>query len=128
MVPFGDIAWDCKTTYSDLYGSPQGSDLATGSASYPLRQRNTPAELRACALFLLFSIYGLRSSEVAGLRLEDFDWRNETFTVRRAKRGGIQQYPIQYEVGEAILKYLQHGRPQSSCRHVFLIREPCKPI
>lgn len=80
----------------------------------------TLEELRARAILLLFSIYGLRSSEVARLRLDDFDWRNETFCVQRAKRGGIQQFPIQYEVGEAILDYLRYGRPHCACRHIFL--------
>lgn len=80
----------------------------------------TPGDLRAKAILLLFAIYGLRSSEVAQLRLDDFDWHNETFTVRRAKRGGVQQYPIQYEIGEAIIHYLQKGRPHCSSRHLFV--------
>ena len=89
----------------------------------------TPVELRARALFLLFSIYGLRVSEVARLRLDDFDWRNETFCVHRAKRGGIQQFPIQYEVGEAILNYLRYGRPNCTCRNVFLtLQLPYRPL
>ena len=78
------------------------------------------SDLRAKPILLLFAIYGLRSSEVAGLQLSDFDWRNETFTVRRAKRGGVQQYPIQYEVGEAIIQYLRHGRKRCPSRQVFL--------
>ena len=77
-------------------------------------------ELRARALILMYSIYGLRVSEVARLRLDDFDWRNETFCVQRSKRGGIQQFPIQDEVGEAILDYLRYGRPHCACRHIFL--------
>ena len=81
---------------------------------------NSPRDLRAKAIILLFAIYGLRSSEVAQLRLSDFDWYGETFTVRRAKRGGIQQFPIQYEVGEAVIRYLQHGRPRSSTDYVFV--------
>lgn len=85
---------------------------------------SSPSDLRAKAILLLFAIYGLRSSEVAGLQLSDFDWRNETFTVRRAKRGGVQQYPIQYEVGEAIIQYLQKGRKRCSSRHVFLSKYP----
>ncbi len=89
----------------------------------------TPVELRARALFLLYSIYGLRASEVARLRLDDFDWRNETFCVHRAKRGGIQQFPIQYEVGEAILDYLRYGRPHCACRNVFLtLQIPYRPF
>lgn len=77
-------------------------------------------DLRARAIILLFTVYGLRSSEVRDLRLADFNWRKETFGVRRAKRGGMQQYPIQFEVGEAILRYLQHARPPTPSRHLFV--------
>jgi len=81
---------------------------------------SSPSDLRAKAILLLFAVYGLRSSEVAVLRLSDFDWHGETLTVHRAKRGGIQQFPIQYEVGEAIIRYLQHGRPRSATDYVFV--------
>jgi site-specific recombinase XerD len=77
-------------------------------------------DLRARAIILVFTVYGLRSSEVRDLRLNDFDWRKETFGVRRAKRGGTQQYPIQFEVGEAILRYLEHARPRTTSRHLFV--------
>jgi len=80
----------------------------------------TPSDLRASAILFLCSVYGLRSSEVVNLTLDDFDWRDETFIVRRAKRGRVQQYPIQVEVGESILRYLRYGRPRTSCRNVFL--------
>jgi len=79
----------------------------------------SPVELRANAIIGLCSIYGLRRSEVVQLRLDDFDWYNEIMTVRRAKRGRVQHFPIQYEVGEAILTYLKSARPKSSCRHLF---------
>jgi integrase/recombinase XerD len=83
-----------------------------------------PSELRSRAILLLFAIYGLRSSEVAQLRLDDLDWRNETLTVRRAKRGRLQRYPLQYEVGEAIVEYLKHSRPRCSCRNLFVTGQP----
>jgi len=83
-----------------------------------------PATLRARAILSLCSIYALRSSEVARLRLSDFDWRDEKFSVQRAKQGGVQHYPIQYEVGEAILHYLRKGRPRCPCRHVFVTLHP----
>jgi integrase/recombinase XerD len=88
-----------------------------------------PEQLRAKALLLLLTVYGLRCREVMDLQLDDFDWRSEVFTVRRAKRGGIQQFPIQYEVGEAILTYLRHARPHVDDRHVFLgERRPWGPL
>lgn len=79
----------------------------------------TTFSLRAHAMLLLCSIYALRSSEVSGLRLIDIDWREETFCVKRAKRGGYQRYPLQYEIGEAILRYLR-ARPRCACRNVFV--------
>jgi site-specific recombinase XerD len=90
---------------------------------------SAPNDFRDRAILLLFAIYGLRSSEVAGLRLKHFDWRNETFSVQRAKRGGIQQFPIQYEVGEAIIEYLKKSRPHCSSCYVFTAsRRPHGPI
>lgn len=86
-------------------------------------------DLRARAMVLVFIVYGLRSSEVTDLRLNDFDWRSETFGIRRAKRGGTQQFPIQFEVGEAILRYLQHARPHTPSRHLFVgTKRPFAPL
>jgi integrase/recombinase XerD len=45
--------------------------------------KSTTPSLRGHAIVLLCSIYALRSSEVAGLRLSDFDWREETFCIKR---------------------------------------------
>jgi integrase/recombinase XerD len=92
-------------------------------------RRTTTPSLRGHAIFLLCSIYALRSSEVAGLRLSDIDWREETFCVKRAKRGGYQRHPLQYEVGEAILRYLTKGRPRCPCRNVFVtLGQPYRPL
>jgi integrase/recombinase XerD len=108
---------------------PTGPTWAQVRKLLKLAEGSDPEHIRAKALLLLFTVYGLRSSEVIGLRLEDFDWKSEVFTVRRAKRGGVQQYPIQYEVGEAILKYLQKARPRVDDRHVFLgERRPWGPL
>ncbi|TAN35404.1 integrase, partial [Patescibacteria group bacterium] len=38
----------------------------------------------------LFAIYGLRSSEVARLRLEDIDWENSRISVYRPKQRKTQ--------------------------------------
>lgn len=86
--------------------------------------RDTPSDLRAKAMLLLCSVYGLRNGEVTRLCLNDFDWQNEIMTVRRSKSGRVQQFPIQYEIGEAIIDYLRRGRPQSSCRHLFMTTYP----
>ncbi|KAA6461897.1 integrase [Acidobacteria bacterium AB60] len=108
---------------------PMGPTWAQVRELLKLTEGMKPEQLRAKALLLLFTVYGLRGREVMDLQLEDFDWRSEVFTVRRGKRGGIQQFPIQYEIGEAILKYLRYGRPHVDDRHVFLgERRPWGPL
>ena len=58
------------------------------------------------------------------LLLSDFDWPTRTFTVRRSKRGGLQQFPICRELSEAILSYVKNARPQCSCPNLFVSFHP----
>jgi len=45
------------------------------------------------------------------------------------KAGRYQKYPLQYEVGEAILRYLTKGRPRCLCRTVFVtLGQPYRPL
>jgi integrase/recombinase XerD len=78
------------------------------------------SQCRAKAVLLLASVYGLRRSEIVRLTLEDLDWHNEVITVRRSKRGRLQQFPLQFEVGEAIIQYLKTARPACLSRTVFV--------
>lgn len=80
--------------------------------------------LRARAVLLLLAVYGLRSGEISRLLLSDFDWRLEMFAVNHSKRGGVQKYPLQREVGEAILEYIRKARPRTCCRNLFLTLKP----
>jgi site-specific recombinase XerD len=81
--------------------------------------RRTETGLREYAILLMFARLGLRASEVAFLELGDIDWRAGHLTVRR-KGGQRNVLPLHADVGEAIAAYLQHGRPHSACRRVFL--------
>ena len=84
----------------------------------------TPIAIRARAILLLLCLYGLRRSEIVRLEVNDFDWKNHVFTVRRAKHGGLQQFPLLRKVSDAILRYIRNARPRSSCSHVFLSFHP----
>ena len=64
---------------------------------------------------------GLRASEVVQLRLEDLDWRNATVRVRARKTGHGALLPLTAEVGAALADYLQHGRPDTPARQVFVL-------
>ena len=77
------------------------------------------AGLRDYAILLLLARLGLRGGEVVNLELEDIDWEAGTITVR-GKGKWHNRLPIPQDVGEAIVKYLRHGRPKCSCRRVFI--------
>jgi integrase/recombinase XerD len=67
---------------------------------------------------------------MAKLQIESFPLTlSAIFVVVRAKGGRVQQFPIQFEVGETILRYLQQGRPRCSCRRLFVsLRPPYRPL
>jgi site-specific recombinase XerD len=74
---------------------------------------------RDYAILLLLVTYGLRAREVASLTLDDIDWKRERLLVSERKAGHNTAYPLSSAVGEAIVDYLRHGRPQTSERHLF---------
>ena len=88
-----------------------------------------PRDIRDRAILLLFALYGLRSSEVARLRLEDIDWESSRLSVYRSKPRKAQTYPLASTVGHAIIRYLRTVRPQSSHREIFLtFKAPLRPL
>ena len=90
---------------------------------------SSQAALRTRAILMLFAVYGLRSGEVSRLLLSDFDWCQEVFVVNHSKKGGSQRYPLQREVGDAILHYLREARPRCACRHLFItLHPPYRPV
>lgn len=90
---------------------------------------NSAVDIRDRAIVLLLAIYGLRRSEVTRLRLEDVDWVGEILHVTRPKQRCTQQYPLDPEVGEAILRYLKETRPRCKDRELFLtLNAPIRPL
>ena len=83
-------------------------------------ESDRPTDLRDRAILMLLIAYGLRAGEVAGLRLDDLDWEEETLQVRCPKPGRTHRYPLSRGVGHAILRYLRGVRPPSSERTLFL--------
>jgi integrase/recombinase XerD len=78
---------------------------------------------RDYAAMLLMMRLGLRASEVAGLTLDDIDWRAGVITVR-GKGSRTDRLPLPTDVGEAITAYLRRGRPSTPAREVFVRSMP----
>jgi integrase/recombinase XerD len=87
--------------------------------------RSTSMGRRDYAMFLLISTYGLRTSEIAALRLDDIEWRAGRLRVPKRKTATPLVLPLTKEVGAAIVTYLRRDRPKLSEREVFLrVRAP----
>lgn len=82
---------------------------------------SSPRGLRDRAMILCTARLGLRAGEVVQLRLEDLDWFNATVRVRARKTGHGALLPLTNEVGTAVADYLQHARPDTSDREVFVL-------
>lgn len=75
--------------------------------------------LRDRAILLLLARLALRAGDISQLRLEDIKWTEALISVSGKSRRETQ-LPLTQEVGQAVVEYLQHGRPQSDSTAVFI--------
>lgn len=82
------------------------------------------------AIVMLLSVYGLRSSEVANLKLSDINWRKKEIYLRRAKLCKPQIMPLNEAVAQALLDYILHSRNNNvKEENIFLgVRAPYRKI
>lgn len=83
---------------------------------------------RDFAILLLLVRLGLRSGEVAAIQLGDVDWRSGEIVVR-GKGDRHERLPLPSDVGDGLVDYLRHGRPDRHDPHLFLkTRAPFGPL
>jgi site-specific recombinase XerD len=108
---------------------PRSLPWETVQAFLAAIDRSTPMGRRDYAMFLLIATYGLRTSEVAALRLDNIEWRVGRIRVPRPKTKTPIVLPLTHEVAAALIDYLRHARPDLPCREVFLrVRAPAGPL
>jgi site-specific recombinase XerD len=83
-------------------------------------QDGSPLGQRDHAILQLLARYGLRSGEVGRLQIDDINWRADTLRVHRSKSNAKAVLPLLEPVGEAILRYLRDGRPDTDVRTIFV--------
>lgn len=87
--------------------------LAAVDVASPIGKRDRAILLLACRL-------GMRAGDIRALTLDAFKWQTGTIAFAQQKTGAIAELPMSDEVATALIDYLQHGRPKSSRREVFL--------
>lgn len=100
-------------------GLPEVVPAAVSMALVNSCDVSTVIGLRDRAVLMLLSRLGLRAGEVTRLRLDDIDWRAGEIVVA-GKGGRVDRLPLPVDVGEALVEYLRHARPDVAHRQIFV--------
>ena len=101
-------------------GLPRPLEPAQVRALLASCDRGTAGGRRDLAMMTLLARMGLRAGEVAGLRLDDIDWRRGEITIA-GKGNRRDRLPLPADAGEAVADWLRHGRPPTALdRSVFI--------
>ena len=104
--------WRLSTLPRYLQGDEVEHVIASCDTATPVGQRDR-------AILLLLARLGLRAGDVWQLRIGDIDWKDASISV--SGKGGRQTLlPLTQEVGQAIVDYLQQGRPRIDTDTVFV--------
>jgi site-specific recombinase XerD len=96
--------------------------LAAVETASPVGKRDRAILLLACRL-------GLRAGDIRALTLDALRWPTARIAFAQQKTGAVVELPMSDEVATALIAYLQHGRPASAHREVFLRgRAPFEPF
>ena len=91
-----------------------------------VRDSDLPEAARDYSILLMLSQLGMRSCEIANLRLEDIDWAQGQILIRPGKTHQERALPLSQEVGKAVADYVLYARARSASRTVFL--KSCPPF
>lgn len=92
-------------------------------------ERSSPQGKRDYAMVLLAARYGLRVSDIIGLRFCNLDWTTSRIILFQSKTGKKTELPLSEEVGNAIIDYLKFSRPDMDIPYVFIrVNAPYCPL
>jgi len=81
------------------------------------------------AFVALLATLGVRGGELRQLCLEDIDWKEGKVKIKGSKSARERVLPLPSDAGSLLGEYLQHERPLSPYREVFLTSiAPRKPL
>ncbi len=83
--------------------------------------RGTAVGKRDYAIILLAARLGLRTSDIARLKFENLHWEDSMIVLNQYKTGKDLTLPLLPVIGNAILDYIQYGRPQCHEKNIFIL-------
>jgi integrase len=76
--------------------------------------------LRDRAIITIALYTGLRSSDIAGMKMDAIDWDGDLLNIRQQKTEAPLTLPLSAVVGNAIYDYVEEERPKTDCDYVFI--------
>jgi integrase/recombinase XerD len=104
-----------------LAGLPQGLEPDQVQRLLVACDASTAIGCRDLAILTLLVRLGLRRGEVAGLGLDNIDWRASTIRVR-GKGNCHERLPLPPDVGRRLAEYLRHARPADAQGRTVFVR------
>jgi len=86
--------------------------------------RSNPNGKRDYAMVLLAARIGLRCSDIANMQFTNILWERRLISINQQKTKDPIELPLFPEIGNAVIDYLKHGRPQSNLPNIFLRHIP----
>lgn len=84
---------------------------------------------RDYAIILLSTRLGIRAGDIAGMTFDDIDLANDRLCFIRQKTNTPIELVLLPEIKDALVDYIENGRPESLSRYVFLsVRNPHRVI
>jgi len=102
-----------------LSGLPEGLTAVQVDSLLNTCDRRTSVGRRDYAVIVCLHRLGLRCAETTALLLDDIDWETGTLSIH-GKGGRSDRLPLPVDVGQALVDYLRHGRPDTQSRAVFV--------
>lgn len=87
-----------------------------------------PKAARDRAMLVLLCVYGLRSSEVAMLKLDDIDWTHKHLNVSGRKDGSFLMLPLLPAVEAVLTYYIRKCRPSNTPYREILLKNSGRPL
>jgi site-specific recombinase XerD len=100
-------------------GLPKGLSVGEVAVLKGAVDLASPTGRRDMAVIVMLARLGVRVGEIAGLTLEDVNWREPSLRVV-GKGGRVLVLPMPVDVGEALVDYLRVRRAEPGERGVFI--------
>lgn len=100
-------------------GLPKGLSVGEVAALKGAVDLASPTGRRDMAVIVMLARLGVRVGEIAGLTLDDINWREPSLRVV-GKGGRVLVLPMPVDVGEALVDYIRVRRAEPGERGVFI--------